>query len=80
MEMNIGDTVEWVKRTQTGRTIDLRVVTSTVAEVRGDHVVVKARNGRRRRIAKDSLTAVNGIRIERPAQEPADAEEAQSES
>ncbi|MBK8987409.1 MAG: hypothetical protein IPM39_15250 [Chloroflexi bacterium] len=66
MDIAIGNTVEWVKRSRKGKTVELQVVTGTVAEVRDDHVVIKGRNGRRRRLPMDCITAVNGIRVERP--------------
>ncbi len=64
MEITTGDVITWVKKSRLGTSVEFRLVDSTVVEARQDFVVVKARNGRRRRIATDAITKVNGVSVE----------------
>lgn len=79
MEITTGDVITWVKKSQQGTSVEFRLIDSKVVEVRQDFVVVKARNGRRRRIPFDAITKVNGasveVVVEQEAAETIDAEE-----
>ena len=68
IRVTTGDRVEWVKVSRKGKTISLDPQREMVNEVRDGYVIIKAKNGRRRRIALSRITAINGEPVARPDQ------------
>lgn len=69
MDIKIGDAITWVRKSRRGTTLEFRMVDDKVVEVHSEHVVTKAKNGRRKRVMFGSIVRVNGVAVEKEAPE-----------
>lgn len=75
MDIQIGDGITWVKKSQRGTTVEFRLVDGRVAEVRPEYVLTNAKNGRRKKVLFGSITRVNGVAVEKEIAELADGKD-----